>query len=132
MVNAVILTSKFVLYIILLIALIITFLLSYKYLIEFKIKSLDIQNLKTICKMVQLDNKIKNFDNTFKILEKKLKVEQKDIRITNIGVYVKLNTFFVEEKGLFFSFYDTKINQKSNDPSFYYLDECISQYVIKG
>ena len=132
MVNGLILASKFILYIILLIVLSIVLLFFYKYLNEFKIKDLDIKSLEKICKVVELDNKIENFDNTFKILNKELNIDKKDISVRDIGVYVRFSSFFVEEEGLFFSFHDAKINQKNSDPAFYYISGCISKYEIKG
>ncbi|HIP50936.1 MAG TPA: hypothetical protein EYG94_02510 [Campylobacterales bacterium] len=93
-------------------------LMVYLYFTTYNVESIDKADLKMIFQVMKSEPKNSFFPRTQKLIEEKLNVSSKNISIKENRIYVKLNEFFTEEDGVFFSF-----DEMNLEPSYYYVDE---------
>jgi sucrose-6-phosphate hydrolase SacC (GH32 family) len=95
---------------------------------QYNLSKIEIESIELLRKNEGTASNL-NISNTIEI--KKLNAEE--VYITNEGLFIVLNSFFVVEKGLFIPKEGVNVDiSTGNDPLFIKLTERVFQYEIKG
>lgn len=87
---------------------------------------------KQVCSLVQAAFSSHDYSGLLSELERQLHIDRSKMKIAKDGVFIPTRTFFVEEKGYFVSRAPIDEAKRSDDPSFYWVKDCVCRYEIKG